>query len=264
VHGPFTVIQSFSITPAEGKAFVEASGDTNPIHVEDTIVPGAMTAARFLLAPEILVAGLEVRSLRVKFRAFSRYDRPLVNVYGITPSGPRAGADARVGGGRALAIAVRCYQQGTLVADAVLAGTVGSAGPSVRPPASLETSPAGASVGMIREFLRSVRVAPDGCLSCLGLGYPRAFLASLPPGAMVRMGGAGGLLNVLDLEFPEGATPHIEDDPIPTAEVEAGRPRQSFLKILARVGTGIKTYCRGSATVLASVMGRGAGLSHAS
>jgi len=163
---------------------------------------------------------------------------------------------------------VRCYQQGTLVADATLLGSLGAPAPTAPLPASLETSPAGASVGMIREFLRSVRVAPDGCLSSLGLGYPRAFLASLPPGAMVRMGGAGGLLNVLDLEFPDGAVPHIEDDPVPTAEVEAGRPRQSFLKVLARVGTGIKTYCRGYATVLSSVMGRGGargpGLSHAS
>jgi hypothetical protein len=67
-------------------------------------------------------------------------------------------------------------------------------------------------------------------------------------------GGAGGLLNVLDLEFPEEETPSLSGNAAPVAEVETTRPRSNFRRILARVGDGIRTYCKGYATVLAALV----------
>jgi hypothetical protein len=71
---------------------------------------------------------------------------------------------------------------------------------------------------------------------------------------MVRHGGAGGLLNVLDLEFSGTPAPAISQEPPPAVQVEPTRPRSQFRKILARVGNGISTYCHGYATVLASMI----------
>lgn len=271
VYGPFTVLERFSVLPEEGRAFVETSGDANPIHVEDSVVPGAMTAARFLLVPEILLQGLAVAGLKVKFRAFARYDRPSVNVFSVRPR-VREVEDPEVGEVRReaeLAIAAKCYQLGTLIADATLVARFeptsppGPAASAEGAPARAEDSggvaPASAPVPpepLIRAFLASVRVDPESYLRLLGFRYPRAFLAALPSGAMVRQGGAGGLLNVLDLEFPFEAPPLSSATP-PVAEVEATRPRSAFRKVLARVGDGIRTYCKGTATVLLDLV-RGA------
>jgi hypothetical protein len=182
----------------------------------------------------------------VKFRAFSHYGRPTVNLFQLKP---QAGQDD------ALSIQVKCFQRGTLVADAVMNARFLDAAPVAAacgsPPARGAESP---STVLIRAFLRSLRVNPEQCLAHLGWGYPRAFLAALPPGEMVRNGGAGGLLNVLDLEFPEISLPSIREEALPFAEVEASRPRSRFRKVLARVGSGIRTYCQGYATVLASMV----------
>jgi hypothetical protein len=240
VQGPFTVLQRFDISPEEGRAFVETSRDENPIHTQDTVVSGAMTASRLLLLPEVLVPGLAVRSARVKFRAFSRYDRPTVNRFHFLP-----GAD----GG--LKVDLEVLQQGVKVAD----GTIQAA---LRPEAT-PARPAGASAEVLGRWLWSLRMSPQGTLALLGSGYPRAFLASLPPGEMVRMGGAGGLLNALDFEFPELGVPGLGPEPPPTVEVEQTRPRNAFRKVLARVAQGMVTYVRGSATVLLDILGRSPG-----
>lgn len=270
VFGTFTMLQRFTILPEEGRDFVETSGDENPIHTEDSVVPGAMTAARFLLAPEILLQGLAAMSLKVKFRAFARYDRPSVNVFVIRPVSPSAG----VGGGPGetpgphLSISAKCYQLGTLIADATILARFESpsgaqdAGAGIE---AIESESAASAAGAIppepavRKFLASVRVDPDRYLKLLGFRYPRAFLAALPSGAMVRRGGSGGLLNVLDLEFGPSAAPSLLSQSPPVAEVESGRPRSSFRKVLARVSDGIRTYCKGTATVLLAMVRGAAG-----
>lgn len=271
VYGPFAILQRFSVFPEEGRAFVETSGDENPIHVEDSVIPGAMTAARFLLVPEILFEGLATANLKVKFRAFARYDRPSVNVFSVRPR-VRSVEDPEAGGVRRepeLAIAAKCYQLGTLIAEAAIVArfepprptgpvSSGEGSPARTSDPALEARATAASPPepLVRAFLASVRVDPERYLRLLGFRYPRAFLAALPSGAMVRRGGAGGLLNVLDLEFPWEAPPLSSAAP-PVAEVEAARPRSAFRKVLARVGDGIRTYCKGTATVLLDLV-RGA------
>lgn len=249
IRGSFTILQRFTVTAEQGRSFVESSRDSNPIHREDTIVPGAMTVARFLLLPEILIPGLAATGVRVKFRAFSHYGLPMTNVYTCRPED------------EGLAIQVRSYQRGTLTAEATVrtAWTAGTDGSLAEPEAARPTASDSAlemppEMTMIRAFLGSLNVVPERCLETLGFDYPRAFLASLPSGEMVRMGGEGGLLNVLDLEFAGSTLPSLAHDPPPVAEVQPSRPRSSFRKVMAKVGTGIKTYCTGYATVLVALL----------
>jgi hypothetical protein len=257
IRGSFTILQQFAVAPDEGRAFVETSRDSNPIHTEDSVVPGAMTAARFLLLPEILISGLAVKRLKVKFRAFSHYDRETVNVYSIRPR-----RDGSVG------VQLKSYQHGVLIAEATLDTRIPAPATSAPPSSegSLAVEPEIAcspSADLVRAFLQSLRVQPDTYLGLLGFSYPRAFLAALPSGEMVRRGGASGLLNLLSLEFSDTAVPTLAEDPPPTAEVQPTRPRSNFWKVLARVGSGIKTHCQGYATVLAALVKGGAGLEQA-
>jgi hypothetical protein len=236
VRGAFAVLQRFSVSPSEGRMFVEASRDANPIHVDGDVVPGAMTAARALLLPELVIPGFAVRTLRIKFRAFSRYSLASVNRFHFEPDGP---GDFR--------ITVDVLQEGTLVAEASLAGSVTAS-------RGAETPGADPSLDVLRAFFQSLRIDPRRGIEALGQGCPRAFLAALPPGEMVRMGGAGGLLNALDLEFPgiEEAAGALAE-PL-GVEVEPTRRRNAFLRVLARVGRGMVTYCRGTATVVAAAL----------
>lgn len=239
VRGPFAVIQRFSVSPSEGRMFVEASRDSNPIHVDGDVVPGAMTAARTLLLPEMVIPGLAVKNLRIRFRAFSHYGRASVNRFRFEPDG--------LGG---FEITVDVLQEGTLVAEAAIEGSM-SAGRGAGESGERREDP---SLAVLRAFFRSLRIDPGRGLEALGRGTPRAFLAALPPGEMVRMGGAGGLLSSLDLEFPGiEETAGAFDQPL-GVEVEPSRRRRSFLRVLARVGRGVVTYCKGYATVLAAAL----------
>jgi hypothetical protein len=234
IRGPFTVLQRFSISPAEGRDFVDTSRDANPIHTEDSVVSGAMTAARLLLLPEVLVPALASRSVRIKFRALSHYGRPNVNRFTFAP---------REDGG--FTVEVTVFQLGVPVADCVLDLALE---PILSPPETLP--PGGSTVETIRTWYRSLRLDPEGAFKCLGYGYPRAFLASLPSGEMVRQGGANGLLNALTLEFPERGIPALTPERTPTVAVEEARPRKHFRRVLASVASGVVTYCTGCATVL--------------
>jgi len=235
---------------------VDASRDSNPIHTEDSVISGAMTAARLLLLPEILVPSLQVRSLRIKFRAFSRYDRATVNRFSFVPNGQGA-----------YSVELAVMQEGVSVAQGVLktisvaeqptrgghgANEYGQVGGGSGTSHTLVESkfPPCAPAEVIRNWYRSLRVDPDGAFECLGYGYPRAFLASLPSGEMLRKGGAVGLLNALNLEFPEPGIPALNPETLPTVEVAPVRPRKSFHKVLANVASGMVTYCTGYATVL--------------
>jgi len=239
IRGGFTVLQRFSVTPLEGRAFVDTSGDSNPIHTEDSVISGAMTAARLLLLPEILVPSLQVKSVRIKFRAFSRYNRATVNRFSFVPDGE---------GGYTVDLAV--LQQGVPVAQGTLKTRLGGVEATPQKIEKMTEFPPCAPAEIIRDWYRSLRVDPERAFECLGYGYPRAFLASLPPGEMMRQGGASGLLNVLNFEFPEPGIPALNPELPPTVEVAPVRPRQSFHKVLANVASGMVTYCTGYATVL--------------
>lgn len=236
IRGPFTIVQRYSVTPGEGRLFVEASRDENPLHTEDTVLSGAMTAARPILLAETILPRLRVRGLRVKYRAFARYDEPLTNLYRVTPQGDGCvKVEFEVRSGSVVAA------EGHLQTAPLAALALPAAGRPALAPLQVE---------VLARFYQSLRIDPREGFETHGYGYPMAFLASLPSGEMVRHGGTGGLLNVLDLEFPEAAGPALDSESGPSVEVEPTRPRNLFRRVVARVAKDMVTYCQGYATVL--------------
>jgi acyl dehydratase len=240
VRGPFSVLQRFAVRPAQGHLFAGATRDDNPIHVDGDVVPGAMTSARLLLLPELLLPGFVAERLRVKFSAPSRYDVSTVHQFRFIPVFDATRNDTLVG----MEISFNASQNGQTVASGSFRGSVGAparenAENAVAPPAEVEA------------FLRSLDVDGDAYLRHAGDAYPRAFLASLPSGEMVRqLRGEGGLLNVLNLSFTEGDGIPLRGGDRPEVEIERSlRPGSSFSKVLTRVVQGVRTYCQGFAMV---------------
>jgi len=246
IRGSFGIIQRFSVEPEDGAAFARTTGDDNPIHTEGDVVPGAMTAARPLLLPEMLLAGTRIEKARFRFRAISTYRRPLVNLYRVTPSGAST-----------LKIEVSVRQDGAEVAEGQI--QVGLDGrepsrpleaPAPVPSAAAATAGRAPETDRVERFLRAIRIDPSSYFQGAGHVYPRGYLAALTPGALVRkFSGEGGILNALDFEFAGEAL--IGSSGSPTVELEdSPRIRKSFRKIIARIAEGVRTFCSGFAMVL--------------
>lgn len=251
VGGAISVVQRYTIAKSEGGAFVETTGDSNPIHRDGGIVPGAMLSARALLLPELLFEHategrarlIPVRHARFRFRGFALYGEPTVNLYRIQP-----GPDGE------LCIQVEVRQRETSITEGTL--RLRAPGSAVGPVDQRELLAAERpnlrlSRETVHRFLQSLRVDPALYAAVAGDAYPRAFLASLPSGEMVRhFSGEGGLLNVLDLEFTAEALTMAESGPPPVELEDTREARLSFRKVVTRVAQGVRTFCRGFAMVL--------------
>jgi hypothetical protein len=273
VCGEFSVFQRFVVRADEGRRFAEATRDDNPIHLESDVVPGAMTAARILMLPQILFPGFTAARFRIKFRSVARYGIPTLHRFRI---GPARTADTGRGPGvldrlPRLEVRFEAVQDGQTVAEGSLRGTACSdpvlpwdraaraAALSSDRSVSAVASSEGALSADVPHFLASLRVDGAAYLRRAGGAYPPAFLAALPSGEMVRrLEGAGGLLNALDLQFPQspaaGAAAEHEDEP--KVEVErALRPGSAFSKVLTRVVHGVSVLCCGFAMVFLASKG---------
>jgi hypothetical protein len=243
---PFTIIQRYSIAPDEGARFARTMRDENPIHTKGDVVPGAMTASRFLLVPEMLLAGGRIERVKTRFRALTSYRHPTVNIFRIEPAA----------GGAKVYVSVR--QGGAEVAEGqiLVAGRQSEAPEAsenaafAQREAGLSAAPRGDEAARVSAFLEILRVDPLAYFRFAGPVYPRSYLAALPPGEMVRkFSGEGGLLNSLELEFHGEA--FLGASSAPQVElVDGARPRKTFRKILARIAEGVRTFCSGVAMVL--------------
>ncbi len=255
IRGGFTVLQTYAVDAWDGAAFAEVSRDGNPLHRVGGIVPGAMTAARALLLPELLLEGARVERMKFRFRSMARYGLPTLNLFRIEPAE-----------GDSLRIDVRVRQGEMDVADGqLLAGRDSFCRPETNDLADPEPT------AQIRLFLECLCIDPEIYFQRMGAAYPSAYFASLPSGEMVRKySGEGGLLNALDLEFPGVSS--LESAPVTadpctsqprslparpgghvptTVELQdLPRPHRTFRKILARVAQGMRTYCSGFAMVM--------------
>jgi hypothetical protein len=248
VCGGFSVVQSYRVSPEQGRAFVAASRDSNPIHTRGDVVPGAMTAARLILLPEVLIRGCTSERLRVKFRAVARYGHPTVHRYRFSVSAANGGTPIGAAG-HTVEVRFEARQDGQTVAEGQLVARCA-------PPAAASREPQGplaAAPDEIEAFLASLGVNAAAYFAWSGHRCPRAFLASLPAGEMVRqLEGEGGLLNSLELNFADA--PPLEDSLPPlTVEVDAPpRRNSSFRKVLTRVAYGLQTCCQGIALVFSA------------
>ncbi|MBI4586985.1 MAG: hypothetical protein HY717_23480 [Planctomycetes bacterium] len=236
--GPFVAIQRYTVTPEEGRLFTRACRDDNSIHSLGNVIPGAMTAARILLLPEVLFAGGSVQSLRFRFRALARYGAVLTNLYQFQPSGSEKGFEATI----------NTWQEGVHVAE----GRIRLKIPEAEVPPGLASLPAAhPERTALTLFFHSLRFEAEAFFELAGLVYPCAYLAALPSGEMVRsFSGEGGLLNSLELEFPQ-KLPIVSAAPPPVVQVQrSSKVRLAFTKVWTCLLSGLETIGKGFAMVL--------------
>jgi hypothetical protein len=241
VRGPFAVLHRYRVDRDAGMRFCRATGDDNPIHFQGDVVPGALTASKAILAIEVLFPDLDIASIAIKFLGMQVYGTPAELRLRLRPIplGLRVDAVARAG-------------DMPLAQADVLAVTRQALPPPkevVRRKVNVDR------LKGVRDYFAALGVASHAYFRRYGDGgyyYPKAYLASLPSGAMVRqLRGEGGLLNRLTLEFDPSATMPITGSDGPEVSLERPRARRTFNKILTAIGEGLKTYVRGSALVLA-------------
>lgn len=239
VTGSFALHQVFEVEKEDGIAFVDATGDTNPIHRQGDVVAGAMTAARAAAGLEALFPALGITRLNIKFRAVAAYGRRMRQQLAVS-----------FRGGEDFEARLRIEQEGRDVAEGVIAGKIA---PEIQRPNVGKWRVNKAELRRVEQFFRALKIAPDLYLRAGGepnLGYPRAFLASLPSGEMVRrLSGEGGFLTNLDLTFPEGAAPGIAGAGLPEVGLKQAKARPSFAKVLTWIMSGVEECCKGFALV---------------
>ncbi|NOZ24071.1 MAG: hypothetical protein GXP25_23580 [Planctomycetes bacterium] len=240
VRDDFSLCSEYIISPRQGAKFLDITKDPNEIHAKEHITPGAMTVAKILLPLEILAPGLKINSLRTKFTAAAFYGERTVSTMRW-----------RYQDETSVHIDVAAYQMQRPVVTAYL---------------SAEICPEFACIEEIKErkvnqdqlervvsFLETLGVEPEAYFDKDGqvdFTYPFAFMASLPPGAIVReFRGQGGMINVLSLDLSDKAKMPITGRSGPEVRLEKGRLRQSFRRIITSIADGIVTYYRGAAVV---------------
>jgi hypothetical protein len=238
-RGPFLLHVRYTISREDGVRFCHATGDDNPIHSSGGVVPGAMTASKVVLPIEVLFPELEIVAVTVKFTAIARYGRPLFTLFRCEPR-PDGGLDVRA----------TTSEGETPVAEI---GVRAARAAAIAPPEVARRKVNVERLRAVRGFIQSLHVTPHVYFrraSALGYYYPRAFLAALPSGAMVRqLRGEGGLLNKLSLEFEPGSRVAIAGREGPSVELERPKARRTFNKILTAITDSLRTYVRGSALV---------------
>ena len=193
VTGSFALHQVFEVEKEDGIAFVDATGDTNPIHRQGDVVAGAMTAARAAAGLEALFPALGITRLNIKFRAVAAYGRRMRQQLAVS-----------FRGGEDFEARLRIEQEGRDVAEGVIAGKIA---PEIQRPNVGKWRVNKAELRRVEQFFRALKIAPDLYLRAGGepnLGYPRAFLASLPSGEMVRRLSGGRLPHQSRPDFPRG------------------------------------------------------------
>jgi hypothetical protein len=145
---------------------------------------------------------------------------------------------------------VNTYQAGRLIAKVDIKGQLHTEKDS---PANSHSKASRQNVESLEAFCESLSVAPSSYLDCSRLeaaDFPRAFLASLPSGEMVRqLKGKGGMLNVLSLDFESPSLP-LSAASMPEVQVEKGRKGpKMFNRVLTKIMDGIRTYGQGFALV---------------
>lgn len=238
-RGPFLLVQDYRVEKDAAIQFLAVTRDDNPIHVVEDIVPGAMTLSKVLLPLEVLLAPFSLAHVRAKFTGASFYGQRTVNHFFFEP-GPEPGSAT---------VAVNTYQAGRIIAKVEARGSVDAG--ECAPETPLKAPQV--NVDCLRRFCASLALSPDLYVAGERLrcaSFPRAYLASLPSGEMVRqLKGKGGMLNVLSLDFGSPAFP-VTAETFPEVSLEKGRdgPRM-FNRVLTKIWDGLRTYGRGFALV---------------
>jgi len=243
----FLILHEYRVPKDAALRFLEITRDDNPIHVRGDVVPGAMTLSKTLLLLEVLLDDFSVTRVKAKFTGASFYAERTVNHFLVSPGETPASAS----------VEVNTYQAGRMIAKMEVEGAERATVPAEASPAHGGESmpPVRENLDLIRMFHESLGMEAGSLAVPYRLrdrGFPRAFLASLPSGEMVRQfRGEGGMLNVLSLDFGNPSYP-VSAPTLPEVRLEKGRAGPlRFSRIHARIVGGARTYGEGFALVKA-------------
>ncbi len=245
VRGPVALRLDYVVEKDPAIRFLDATGDDNRIHREENIIPGALTASKVMALVEVLAPDLHIHDVRAKFTAPAYYGaRNFANIR-IEPQ-----PDGRIN------VAAESFFQGELVAKTTMSGRVVPF--AERSIAVKERKVNAESVALVESYFQALGLDPEGYFAKIDAAggrdftFPVSFLASLPPGEMVRrFAGQGGMLNALNLNFSEAPRLPITGPTLPEIALEHGKARKAslFARIMTRIVEGLTTYGKGFALV---------------
>ena len=236
----FLIHYSYTVTRDDGVRFVEVTGDPNEIHRKGDIVAGALTASKMILPLEVLFPKLRLTAARVKFVSFSRYHRRTSSRF-----------LCHCVDGDQVRFEAQADQDGSTVAIGTIDGVID--GGTAQPEAVKERRVNRDKLAEVTAFLESVGVESEAYFekgTYRDYTYPLAYVASLPSGVLVeQMDGQGGMLNVIRFDFKDQPKIPIIGKHGPAVQVERGRVRSRFHRIITNIIDGMITHYRGSAVV---------------
>ncbi|MEW6358403.1 MAG: hypothetical protein AB1696_18865 [Planctomycetota bacterium] len=240
VRDDFTLCCEYVISPDQGTRFLDVTKDPNDIHAKAQITPGAMTVAKMLVPLEILAPRLKINSFRTKFTAAAFYGERTVNTMRWQYQDERS-----------VRIDATAYQMQRPVATASVLAEICRESAYIEEVKERKVNQE--QLDRVVRFLEALGVEPEAYFEKDGLidfTYPFAFMASLPPGEIVRrLEGQGGMINVLSLDMSDRAKMPITGRSGPEVRLQEGRLRDSFRRIITSIVDGIVTYYRGAAVV---------------
>lgn len=245
VNDKFTLHHKYTISKESGEQFVDVTGDDNIIHKDHhNIVPGAMTISKIIAPLEILIPALEIINVNTKFIDFSYYSKKTHNVFFWKCINPGN-----------ICIEVSTYQEHGAIAKTIITGSIKEYPYDV--PKIKEKEVNKKNLAVVHKYFESLGVESkayfqkDGYMDYM---YPIGFISALPSAEIVRkMGGQGGMINVLKMDFGNHERIPIKGKSEIGVKLERGKKRNTFNKIMTEITKGLVTYYHGLAIVNPSV-----------
>ncbi|MCI0340668.1 MAG: hypothetical protein L0216_05885 [Planctomycetales bacterium] len=250
VEGPVSIRAEYSVRKVDAIRFLDVTRDENRLHRDHEIVPGALTASRVVALLEVLAPDLVVTDVSMKFTAPCVYGARTLSIVRLSPE-----EDGTV------TAEAETFHAGETAAKASIKAKVVPYSARAVPVADRKVN--ATHLGYVRDYFLSLGLDPEayfhkGTLGAVGRAatcdhtYPIAYLASLPPGELVRrFEGQGGILNALSLQFGDAPRVPITGHELPEVALEHAKARPSlFARVVTRIVQGITTYGRGFALVM--------------
>ncbi len=246
IEGPVSIRAEYAVRKADAIRFLDVTRDENRLHRDYDIVPGALTASRIVALIEVLAPDLAVTDVSMKFTAPCVYGARTLSIVRLAPQ-----EDGSV------TAEAETYHSGETAAKASIKAKVVPYSARAVPVADRKVN--ATHLGFVRDYFLSLGLDPEAYFhkgSFAGAGcdhtYPIAYLASLPPGELVRrFEGQGGILNALSLQFGDAPRVPITGHELPEVTLEHAKARPSlFARVVTRIVQGITTYGRGFALVM--------------
>ncbi|KKO20253.1 MAG: hypothetical protein DCC43_00830 [Candidatus Brocadia sp.] len=240
VWDKFLIKHEYKISKQHGENFVDVTNDSNLIHRQGNIVPGAMTVSKIILPLEIIFSELEISSVNIKFTGSAYYNERTCNLFLW-----------QFVSNDYIQIEVKTYQCDRTIATTIILGRLKAAGKQVK---EIDESTVNKKcLSRVQTYFETLGIKSNFYLQkeeYKDYTYPLAYIASLPSAEIVnQLSGQGGMINILRMDFGSYERIPITGDRGPEVKLARAKKRNTFNKIMAEIAEGLVTYYRGLAIV---------------